>query len=100
MLLSGNRGKLTVQIVALLLSENCTHFLNPGGQRNLDVLGHDLVPLLQVACLSCVPDHGLDSFYGLLTTLKPSSDLLCQSLNLALLLQFDRLIVEPGEDVF
>jgi hypothetical protein len=90
---------LTVQIIALLPPKYCTHFLHPAGQRHLDVLRHDLVPLLQVPSLSGVPDHNLDAFDSLLAALKGTGDFGCEFLNLPLLLLLDGLVVEPREDV-
>ena len=70
------------------------------GQGDLDVGGHCLVALAEVAGLLRFFDHGGNTLDGLLAFLETAGYLLCEGFNFALFLGFYVFVVEAGEDVF
>lgn len=92
---------LTLQIRALLLPEAGARLLDPGGQRDLYVLGHGLLgPAHAVGRLARVLDHAVDPLDALVALVEAPGDLLGQALDLALLGPLGLLVVEAGEHVF
>ena len=88
-----------VEVVALLLAEGRRDFLNARCEGDLDVGGHGLVAFGEVAGFFCFFDHGRDALDGFLALLEAACDFLGEGFDLAFLLLFYVLVVEPRKNV-
>lgn len=89
----------TLQIGTLLLPETRTRLLYPAGERDLDILGHDLLGPRHGAGGLGLADHLLDPLDAAVALVEPLGDVLRQALNVPLLGLLGALVVEAGEHV-
>jgi hypothetical protein len=93
------RGKFTLQISTLLLPEARTRLLHAAGERDLDVLGHDLLGPRHGAGGLGLADHLLDPLDAPVALVEAPCDVLGQALDVPLLGLLGALVVEAGQDV-
>lgn len=81
----------------MFFAKHRAHFADAGGKRDFEILGHDLLALVDVALLLGLADHHLYALDGLLTLLEEAGDGLGDLLNLALLALLDVLVVKARQ---
>lgn len=90
---------LTFQIYALLLPKRRRHILHPARQRDLDILGNDLVAGRHGARGLGVAHHALNAQDGALALVKAARDFLGDALNGRLLFALDPVVVKARQHV-
>jgi hypothetical protein len=95
----GGGSQLTFKVCALFFAEPRAGFLDPRGQVDLDVLGHDLVGVADLVGGLAFAHHLLDVLDAAVAVMEAARDCLGKLLNFAFLGHFGLIVVEPRQYV-